>query len=489
MNKRQTIIEKFSTFGMVEEFTNYLSIRWMTEPRLKRNMEELIKIEPEGSEQFWALYWLKATLNSPTNSLSKWHLSAYLEETCHIITIKICQQFPAYSSNLVDCFLIARDFASNPNKLFANYDTQLSSVNTYAQLKIKTFVLEELRRGKETEKYSDWALLRSLNPTSLQQALQKYGFKESQLAPYNLAWRCFKEIYTPSTTENSKQLSSPNEVQWNAIANRYNQLRSGFKLESTIKVQELQRLLKTILQAVRQQSHNSPASARSLDDLDPSSPVPQTLISQENSDFETLELQWERVNSILSKAFADLPDENRKMLFLWHGLGFRQTEIAQLFGLQQFQFSRKMAKSGKLLIDKLLEEFVSNNSNNLEGRLDSTMLNKNTNQIYIWIEPYCKNSYWDILKSSLINENKDDLKLLQLYYGQSLPLSEASKHLKVSENEISARLKKIKEDLREKLKHQVENNLLISLSRFPNADERLSAFVNDYLVNAPYASF
>lgn len=456
MCERQTLIDKFSTFAIVEERNGFLVVsRWVYEPALKRSMQRMVELDSEANENFWALHWLKEAVPLSLYPPSKWHLSAYLETACYWTAVEICQQFSGKGYNPTDCFQMARDFAGNPDKIFANYDSRRSSVQTYARMKLKSYTLEELRRGREAEKYSDWALLRSLTKTALENALENYGFTELQVAPYRLAWRSFTEIYTPASSEGSRKLQPPSAVKWEEIAGRYNQLRGQLKLEAEVSVKELQNLLNTAVDAVRRQSQNSPASAGSLEvALTPSMPVPQPLIYNDISEDDSPEFERERVNSILSQSFQLLPKEIRKMLELWLGLDFTQKEVAGLFGWEQEKFSKQMKKQGKVLLTQLLKELGKYEGKSKLGR-KSKEIDKKGQLMKLWLEEYCKAPYAAFLASSLTK-------------------------MKISEAGAKARLAEVRSSLRDELKLYVESRLQISLSQLPQADNRLGAFVKDW---------
>ncbi|MCU0518723.1 MAG: sigma-70 family RNA polymerase sigma factor [Oscillatoria sp. Prado101] len=478
MCERQTLIDKFSSFAIVGERNGSLVVsRWVYEPALKRNMQRMVALDPEANENFWALHWLKeavpvfplAKLHLSTYQKEtfwvlylswlkealrpKWHLSAYLETACYWTAVKICQQFSDKGFNPTDCFQIARDVAGNPAKLFANYDSRLSSVQTYARMRLRSYTLEELRRGREAEKYSDWALLRSLTQTSLEKALENYGFKKLQVDPYRLAWRSFTEIYTPASSEGSRKLQPPSAAQWEAIAGRYNQLRGQLKLEAEVSVEELQNLLKTVVDAVRQ-SKTSPASAGSLEELDPSMLVPQTLVYNDISEEDSPKFEWERANSILSQSFQSLPEEIRKMLELWLGLDFTQKEVGDLFGWKQDKVSKQMKKHGKVILTQLLKELGKAEGNSKLGK-KSKEIDKKGDLMEEWLKHHCQAPYEAFLASSFTK-------------------------MKISVADAKARLAEVRSSLREELKVYVESRLQISLSQLPQADNRLGAFVRDW---------
>lgn len=463
MKERHTLIEKFSTFAMVEERNGSLVVTsWVWEPQLRRHMDKMVAANPGAPEKFWGLYWLKEALSLPEplpdplppDPPAKWHLAAYLEEVCYWTSIKICQEFSDKGYNPADCFQMARNLASNPAKLFATYDSRLSGVQTYAQMRLKSYMLEDLRRGREAEKYSDWALLRSLTPTALEKALENYGLKEAQIPPYRLAWQCFNKIYTPTKAEGTRKLQPPTPAQWETIVNRYNQLGESAKLAATVRVKDLQNLLNTVVQAVRCKSQNSPVSARSIDDVDPSKPVPESLLYNDSSEESNPKVEWEQVNSILSQSFQSLPDEIRTMFELWLGLDFNQKEVGDLFGWAPDKFSKQMKKHGKSLLQGLLKELDKCEADSHLSR-NSQEIDKKGKVMQEWIKERCQAPYVDFLNLSVAHMNNEQ-------DGGNVSITEL--HCQ----------------LRDELKSYVESRLQVSLAPVPQADEWLGDFVKEW---------
>ena len=491
IKKRSNLNDKFSTFLTVEERDGFVATRWVPEPKLRRNMERMVNLKPKADEVFWELYWLKEAVKAPPNSQARWHLLAYLEESCYWTTYKICQNLTNRGVNLVEVLAIAKlVIVDNLENLFAKYDSHISRFKTYAQLKLKDYILEELRRREKIEKTrSDWGLLRSLNPTSVQRALQDYGFPKSRQTLYQLAWSCFKAIYVPTPSPNSRKLLPPTNQQLEAMVCRYNQQRSRHQLKTAIDVQELQNLLETCINAVRSQFQRTPNKAVSLDAFDSSSFVPEPGVYDPTIEKENREAEWNQVSTILSDKFNGLSEETRKMMTLWLGLGFGQTEIANCFGLRQDKFSRNMKREGKTLLTELLQTLGDSSQNQEKIELSSSQIDKKAQQVYFWVSSYCQAPYHEFLKTTLLKQLDNDRELLQRHYGEGLSLEKLASNLKISQSEIKARITKAKQALRPALKSYVETNLRISLSSFSRADEWLSVFVEDWLRNAPYAAF
>jgi hypothetical protein len=60
MKKRETLLEKFSEFLLLEKNR----IRWHCDPRLRRNMTVYCQREPTAnSEEYWAIFFQQRYLN------------------------------------------------------------------------------------------------------------------------------------------------------------------------------------------------------------------------------------------------------------------------------------------------------------------------------------------------------------------------------------------------------------------------------------------
>ncbi len=206
MKKRESLVEKFSTFLNFNNSSDPRVNSWKINSRLANNMSRLCNLEPEAKEEFWAQYWLQEALKENSSQLALGHISAYLEETCYWIAITKEQKFVASDFTGMDYLQLVRASVAEPARLFAKYDPTRSSLKTYAQLKLGNEIFEIMRMGREKIKYSDAGLLRSLTKKLLKESLQKAGVTDKQLLKYLLAWNCFKEIYTPTKPAGSQRL-------------------------------------------------------------------------------------------------------------------------------------------------------------------------------------------------------------------------------------------------------------------------------------------
>lgn len=477
MRKRTHPVEMFSTFLQVDEARDSLGPGWLTDSRLKQNMIRMGQADPDAPEKYWAIYWLKEALKDSQNRLSRGHISAYLEETCYWVTVKIVEQIANLSESRVDCFFIARSAAADPGKLFKNYDQVRSNLKTYAQLRLKTTILETVRVGSSLQKYSDPALLRALTKKNLKEALKKADIKEPELSECLLAWQCFKKVYVPTMEEGRRRLKMPDEAQLAAIADLYNQVSK--KRQYPVDIQFIQKRLDQCVTVIRESLRikNVP--------LDNCSFEPALASDDPIDTLDEPAQEWQQVHSILSTAFSSLPEPNQTLLKLHYGLAFRQTELGQIFGQKQYQISRQISRNQTILLTALAEWSTSN----FGICLSSDQLKAMASQLDDWLKLYCQSPFWDGLKTTVCTVPKAEIELLRLYYGREVQIPDILRELNITKSVFNQRIEGVKKQLLGQLQSQVESLLDSEMSSPIAIEKRLSEFVELFLVKAPYAMF
>ncbi len=475
MKKRENLVEKFSTFLKFTDRSGSLILTWETDPKLATNMQRLCDSDPEATENFWAQYWLKEVLKENPEPLAHLHLSAYLEDSCCGAAYQT-EKSAKPDFTWMDCFQIARMSATQPRKILANYQSKHnSSIKTYAQLKLTTEILDVVRMGVEKQKYTDAALLRSLTKTFLKNSL-KAGLKEQELSPYILAWQSFKEIYTPTKAVGKKGLEWPTRKQLEAIADYYNKFRPSHPLSNPISSQDIDLLLKTCVEAVR--NYTSP-SVSSLDEADIDIPA-------SHDEWEKIELEqseWEQIRTVLSNVFSALTNNEQKMLELEYGLRITQSDIGKAFNIKQYQVHRQLHRNTRQFLKAVIEWSKKDVYTNAE------QINLLATEIESWLKWYCESLLHEFLREILIQHLRDEIQVLRLYYGQKLPLQTVAKQLAISESRVTERLEHVTQYLHAKLASQVQINLPIALNSLNSANKRITSVIDAWIKNAPYATF
>lgn len=358
MRPRQSIIDLFSTFI---QFNADRFSGWITEPKLRRNMENCTTQFPksENEENFWVLYWYKLC-QSESNNLSKLHLTAYLQEPCYGAAYKTSNNFGSTQYTLSDCFQIA---IANIDTVLKGYNpTQGFPLKNYASAIFSSTIRNLLRDRLEVNITSTWSLLRRLSQKRLVESLQLAGLYEEKIASYVLAWKCFQTIYVPTQATGTRQLPAPDKATWDAIAFLYNQQRiTQLQPEATsVNPEILEKWLTTCAKAARNYlyptfvSLNTPKPGEDADEFLDSLPESGTesllteIIAQEEQQNRSAQLS--QMNAVLTAAIAELDQEAQTILQSYHGQGLTQQQIAKQLDIKQYTVSRRLTKTRESLL-------------------------------------------------------------------------------------------------------------------------------------------
>lgn len=494
LRSRKTIVEAFSSFIKINKENQYFYNGWITSPPLRRSIESHTQNDPEGNEDYWALVWLKKVLENPQQSLARGHLSAYLEEVCYRITKDIENILNIYNFDPVDCFQICRAIAAMP-EIFKQYNSRFSKLKTYAKCYIQREALEEIRQGREEERFAKTGRLRYISKTRFTNRLEQAGIPEPEFSELLLAWQCFQEIYTEKTPRGCRTLPWPSEEKLAVIAESYNQLRSP-NLKVIDDCQSLNRMLDKCYQIIREYSSIKPIYTDSIEQFQEQyqgREMPTNINSKsENWGDSDLKInQQQEVNSLLSKTFEKLKSEDRKILQLSMGLKITQSDIAKLLGIsQQSQVSRKRDSAKATLLKALAPWSVKQ----FNIQLSSEQLNGISPQLEEWLEQHCMAAFNDCLKTTLIQSFSSDIPILvSLYFkprdGKQLKPKVIAKKYKMSESELEQKVEQIQQQLQDQLMVYLKKRLKVSLKPYPSAHQTIAAFVNTWLETAPYATF
>ncbi|MDB9374275.1 sigma-70 family RNA polymerase sigma factor [Nodularia sphaerocarpa] len=354
MQPRQSIIEIFSTFV---QFDGDNFGYWATESRLRRSIQGCVqKTAKDTTSNFWVLYWYKFWQVPETEFLAQQHLTAYLQEACYWSSQKIAANFVSTQYKVSDCFQIA---IAQVKKVIQGFNpSHSSSLNSYASIVFGNVIRETLRQVREVDICTDWGLLRKISQKRLHESLQNAGLSSDTINAYILAWECFKILYIPQKTANSRQLSRPDEEIWQAIAQGYNSQNT-----QQVNCETLEKWLINAAQAVRKYLYPSPDSlnicpgnenyGELLDHLpgtEQESLIHQ-IIAQEEA--QTRSSQQVEIQQILRNAIAQLEPQLQQILQLYYNEQKNQDAIAKQLEIKQYTVSRRLTKAKEILLRSL----------------------------------------------------------------------------------------------------------------------------------------
>ncbi len=363
MYNRKEITDMFSTFLQLEgdRFS-----KWLIDIKLRRSMQNCLNISPEVSkkESFWVIYWHNQW-RSQSNRLAGMHIQAYLQEVCYWASQKTVSKLASSQYSLADFFQMANTEVETTLKSF-NPNIS-SSLKAYALMAIQSRLRDILRRRKDADFCSNWALLRKTSKKLLIEALDNAGLSESAIAQYRLAWNCFKEIYVQNQPGGTKALPAPTREQWEAIANLYNKYRNTITQQtSECQAQTIEKWLNQSAIYVRAylfpplKSLNSflpnddKNQTQTLDLPDPSSDsLIADIIAEE--EVQNRQKQISQMFGILSRALQALDVKSQELLKLYYQKQLTQQQIMQQLQISQSTVSRKLVKSRESLLEALVK--------------------------------------------------------------------------------------------------------------------------------------
>lgn len=475
---------------------------WRSDPKLQQNMQRLVELDRDATEEFWARYFLRVLreeLEAEScggQDYAKGHLFAYLQRLCYFVALKLNRKhsgvdFLRQLYTYQDYFQIANSFASDPAKLLKNFKFDLPyTVQAYAKPPLEGLIKQII--GKENKqinrlKYSHWGLLKNTKKGELEAALRG-RVKQDQVEQYLLVWQCFMEIYASTTSHGSRSLAPPTDEEFQQMTRRYNQRRLGlYEPGEAVDECRVRQMLEVCTSAVRDWrtvSFSYPDANRDV--FDPSSGDCWETIIPDIPDYTSNELlarleqedAWNQINELLSQAFAQLSAYDQSLLRLWEpGLGLTQTEIALVLNLQQYQISRQLMRCKRSLLKAFAkacnESFNLHLSNNIIAQLDAP--------IEEWLEKHCKNFLTSILEAILPSINSEERRLLQLSYCQNFSYEEIQQELGIPVLNVSHKVANIKQFVLTTF----TINLGAALEIYPNSlapvDHKMDAFVEHWL--------
>lgn len=370
MRPRTEIIEMFSTFVELEQ--NRFS-RWLADTKLHRSMQKCLDSWPEVStqENFWALYWHQHWQNeqserdstSKSNSLAKMHIQAYLQEPCYYVAQKIFVLLRNNQYGIADYFQMAN---AEVETILGDFNPRRSSgLKPYFTMALRSRLRDILRRRKEADICTEWALLRKVSKKLFVEALDNVGLSTLQIAQYRLAWTCFKQLYIQNQPGGTKALPQPTPQLWQAIANLYNDSRLQLdRSTSECTVQNIQEWLNQSVIYIRAYffptvtslnsfNPNDDDASLKVDLADPSSDsIIADMIAAE--DLQNRQQQIDRMFGVLSQALKGLDPTSQQILRLYYQDELTQQQIMQHLEISQSTISRKLVKGREFLLKALV---------------------------------------------------------------------------------------------------------------------------------------
>jgi hypothetical protein len=412
---RRDLRDKFSSFLSINDEYGF-NCSWYSDPTLRHNIDKLLVLDQyaDATEKEIIRHFLNKSKsqNPQISQVGKWHLQAYLQETCYFTCKVLCKQFRK-DKELFEAFQVANELISR-NNFFANYDPDKAEIVTYAKQAIIHRASDYLSGGNDAR--SDWGTLYYMSPTRLEENLVSITkfLPNKKESDYIYIHRFYKDVCKPSRLRKKRTEPSCSELQ--AICNLYNNAFSDRENFVEITTKRALAILQQCIDAIRhrQNNFNNPRSlsdSGSANDADGTQLIdylsdpsdanqnrPENLERAEPSELEKLQ---NGLSNVLDQEIASLTLERQGIFTMLHGLNGKMTKIATLYGVNQSNISRRYRPTYEAIFAKCVT-FCQVQVRNLDVNLSWQ------NDLHQWLKGYLNSFYKGKLSGlleSLINSH------------------------------------------------------------------------------------
>ncbi|MDF0552578.1 sigma-70 family RNA polymerase sigma factor [Kamptonema sp. UHCC 0994] len=368
--ERRDNANNFCTYLMLATRNSRPAIEWKNHLHLKRNFE----LYQQRNQQLSSLcsqpnqikklaeFWREIAIDTsrifqdwePKNRqiLALEHLASYFETECYHAARTVWLQSQDF---LWDEYLCcARVFIytfEHLLRLLQSYNlSHQTSLDTYIQQTLIKVIKSEVSIGK----FSPWRLLAKKSDKELQEALQRFGYQEPNISQYMFARKYFKQVYrfnkvnNPATRKTGQKWPEPDIEDFQAAAESYNAEKSlptaphEVSAASKISREQLQTWMENCIFVL--QNYPKSINPISLDKI-----LEKGELQLENpAGIETeapakvaRELP-KTINSAFRQHLENLKPVQHKILLLYYGAGFNQTDVANQLQVNQSGISRRL---------------------------------------------------------------------------------------------------------------------------------------------------
>ncbi|MEG4249419.1 sigma-70 family RNA polymerase sigma factor [Microcoleus sp. Pol10D4] len=484
------IIDRFSTCYQVNPHP-----RPMQDSRLKQNLQRFLEQHPELNDETVLLkYFCNQAAKNNSHSLAIDHLLAYVDVACYLAAISTYKAFQTPELTLEDYLQIARIYmASRAVELCTKFDRTRSQIQTYLHRPLRDAIMSKVRKNQETERRSDWGLLRITPKEGLKSDLHNFGIREPKLSRCFLTRQGFLEVYAPVKAGTNQRLPKPTAEQWEAIAQFCTEQQFPHSIQP-FTVPEVKTLLQICVDALRASTHIQ------FDSLDAenwnleseTAEQSEQQASNRQQDMEQSD-RLQQMTTELASAIACLSPDAKKMLILEHGFtGFNQNYIGKEFGLKQYQVSRNLTGYKRNLLTSLVKWSQTQASVPLTVK-DVARLSILLDE---WLNWYCQSAIlYKFLQTALKLHPALKLEiplLCRYYYGCKYGCEKVDERaiahsLNITPTELQEKLVQIKTTLQQQLHQWLEQILVLTPCSLKAIDKSSALLVEQFLANAPYA--
>ncbi|WP_293351517.1 MULTISPECIES: hypothetical protein [unclassified Microcoleus] len=373
--------EKFFTYFVLDTRNDRPVIQWQIYPELKRNFElyqelnqELSQLcdQPDRSKNI-AEFWRHIAIDAPSQIAEDWepqnrrrlaleHLASYFEKSCYYAAREVWQQSKSSSwEEYIYCPRLFIYSSDNLLRLLKSYDiSRQTSLDTYVQQSLIGFIKSESGVGK----FSRWRLLVKKSDRDLQEALERAGYREPDITQIKFARKYFKQVYNFNKVNNlairqrGQKWPDADIEDFQAAAECYNAEKflpsapHEVSAGRNISPEKMQLWMKDCI--IKLEIYpNFTKFSKSLEEL--SEGDRDKLLCElepENSDTPAWKT-YRLIDSAFREKLETFQPEQRKMLLLYYGAGFKQKQLEISIGIDQTSISRKLKRMKIQLLETL----------------------------------------------------------------------------------------------------------------------------------------
>ncbi|NJM67849.1 MAG: hypothetical protein HC851_20365 [Acaryochloris sp. RU_4_1] len=385
-----TPFESLYTLPLLDEKQQgHLTIRWVPDAKLYRNIQMLLKQTPQTTEAELVRLFLTTLKQEPGDIYSPKHLTAFTARFTQQVVLRVKAELQALNRCCDDANTFSQDLfqlsieeALQPVEFYKNFDLERSenaywfpSLKSYICRRMEGLLCDKIRtqEGMKTYKRTDLGLAARSTRKRMVEALQFVGFREPLLSQYQLLWQCFQELRSgqPDREDSSSLPGHPSQQlalaadPFQPITDRYNQLRLQLPLASelnpaltgTVVEQQLKQIGNAIRRYVDRPKESLDVSAFFRPEDNSASRLDQlvdTTTLQEGELLTSYEIQQEAkaVKQFLEDLFNGLDTEADRMLILLHGIELVQTQV----GIELEKNQSTVGRNYKKLLSHLLAQ-------------------------------------------------------------------------------------------------------------------------------------
>jgi hypothetical protein len=478
----QVPLDIFFTFPVLETSEQRrVLVRWCVNKRLQRHIESLVQQNPQFNEATLAKTFMDAIQQSPPLNIAQNHLVAFLASFSYRCADRIkceLEQLNHLPSDtdafLQDLFQSAFEIALSPVTFFKNFEVERSqdvfwyfSLKGYTRRKMEGLLRDKVRsiEGLTTYGRTDLGLAARSSEKRVIAALRARGEPESKILQFTLAWKCFQEARAAKIF----QVDSPQPQQFQAIAHRYNHLKSKQPLPATPNVDgpTLEQWLKTIGAAIRRYCDHPIESLDILVYKESGNATWSELMADDStfsdaSALSSVEIQSDLcdLKQVLDEALQTIDLELKRIFLFKYGLNLTQIQIGAELKKHQSSISRNHRNFEESLLKQLAKTF---NTHSATGVNPETLL-----ALRDYLNEYWQNYYAEMMRHFF----QESIRALNTPFQDSLRLPHNPKTQPTFQAQIY---------LLEKVALQVQNYGQCVLEPQSTAWQKLSEMIEQWL--------